>query len=85
MMSAKSAVIPPSRKIEKPVIATALNVNKAAKIRVLGSPSNVLAPVKVDMEAERITTRLVMDPATKPATTSMIGSFLSRRAFPFLA
>ena len=37
-MSARSSVIPPSRKLEKPVIATALRVRRAAKIRVLGVP-----------------------------------------------
>jgi len=59
-MSAKSEVIPPSRKLENPVIATALNVSNAAKMRVLGSPSNVLVPAKVEIKAERITTRLVI-------------------------
>ena len=79
MMSAKSSVIPPKRKLEKLVTATALSVKRAAKTIVFGLPSNVELAVIVAKNAERITTKLVIDPSTKPATISMMGSFLSRR------
>ena len=78
-MSAKSSVIPPSRKLEKLVMATALSVKKAAKTIVLGFPKNVVLAVNVAMKAEIITTKLVIEPSTKPATTSMMGSFFKRR------
>src|SRR5665647_1022275 len=81
-MSAKSSVIPPSRKLEKLVMATAVSVKKAAKTTILGSRNIVLA-VNVDMKVERITTKLVMEPSTSPATISIMGSFFSRR-FPIL-
>lgn len=51
MMSAKSSVIPPSRKLEKLVMATALSVKKAAKTIVLGFPRNVVLAVNVAMKA----------------------------------
>jgi len=76
MMSAKSSVMPPRRKLEKLVMATALNVRNAAKIVafiVNGFPTNAA------ITAERITTIPVIEPSTKPATISSMGSFFSRR------
>lgn len=70
-MSAKSSVMPPSRKLEKLVIATAASVKRAANVAV---PSD-----KPAMKAERTTTSPVMEPSVNPATTSMIGSFFNNR------
>jgi len=63
--------------------ATALSVKRAAKTMVFRIPSNVELAVIVAKKAERITTKLVIDPSTKPATISRMDSFLSRRLFPF--
>ena len=71
MMSAKSSVMPPKRKLEKLVIATALRVKKAAK--------TVTEVANAAMKAERMTTIPVIEPSTKPATISKMGSFLRRR------
>ena len=55
-MSAKSSVMPPKRKLEKLVMATALNVKNAAKITALILFRKVEAVVKVAMNADKITT-----------------------------
>ena len=57
-MSAKSSVMPPKRKLEKLVMATALNVKNAAKITALILFRKVEVVVKVAMNADNITTRL---------------------------
>ena len=64
-------MIPPNRKLEKFVMATAASVRKAANVAVLVA--------KPAMNAERITTRPVMEPSTSPATTSRIGSFYNSK------
>jgi hypothetical protein len=78
MMSAKSSVIPPKKKLEKFVTATAVKVKKAVKITPRMEENTPLA-VTVDTKAEIVTTRLVIDPSTSPATTSRIGSLLRSR------
>ena len=66
-MSAKSPVIPPSKKLEKFVMATAVKVRKAANAAV-----RIARPAK---NADRITTKPVIEPSVKPATISITGSF----------
>jgi hypothetical protein len=56
-------------------MATALNVKNAAKTTVLGLLKKVLLALNVTRKAEIITNKLVIDPSTKLATTSMIDSF----------
>lgn len=66
MMSAKSSVIPQSKKLEKLVTATALRVKKAAKTTVFEFSKNVVLAVNVAINAERTTTRLVIEPSLNP-------------------
>lgn len=72
-------MIPPRRKLEKFVMATALRVRNAAKMTALWVPRKADVVVNVAIKADKITTRLVTEPSTNPATTSMIGSFFNRR------
>ncbi len=61
-----SSVIPPKRKLEKFVIATAASVRNAAKV-VVGMP-------KLPITADRITTSAVIEPSARPAIISSTGS-----------
>jgi len=68
--SEKSSVIPPKKKLEKFVIATAARVSKAAKV--------VIEWVKLPINAERMTTSAVTDPSARPAINSRMGSFFPK-------
>ncbi|MBS7614392.1 hypothetical protein KEJ18_01460 [Candidatus Bathyarchaeota archaeon] len=70
-MSTKSSVVPPSKKLEKFVIATAANVSNAANM--------VVWTAWPAIKAERMTTSPVIEPSAIPATVSRIGSLFRRR------
>ena len=75
MMSARSSVMPPRRKLEKLVMATALRVRKAAKMTAFMLFRKLDVDVNVAMKADRITTRLVTEPSTKSSNDFHDGFF----------
>ena len=82
-MSAKSSVIPPRKKLEKFVIATAVKVKKAVKITFFGVNKTPL-PVRIEINVDRITTKPSYGTVNQSGDNLKDRVFLQKKTLPFL-
>ena len=70
-------MIPPRKKLEKLVMATAVNARKAVKMSCSGLKAAL--PVKSDIAAESTTTNPVVDPSTNQSLQNLASDAGFRR------